>query len=286
MVDVLDDIDAWLLDQDGVLFHGNEPIEGSLDAVALLRAAGKRVAYITNNSGKTREDVAARLSSHGVPCTADEVLTSGHCAAQHLLDNSLRTAFVVGEPGLKAELRAAGIECNASPPGELFLDEVAFAALWREPCPQAVVVGLDHTFTMAKLQRASAFVQRGAVLIGTNPDAGDKCGVGLTPGAGALIAAVEVASDRSAIIVGKPQPAMLLQLLARHGLDARRVVMVGDRLDTDVRFGNAAGVKTCLVLTGVATAQDAAAAVGECRPDVVLPSLAHAVKQSLRRSIT
>lgn len=274
---------TFVLDQDGVLFHGEKPIAGALETVQRLRASGKRVFFVTNNSGKSRGDVAARLQARGVVGVhAEDVVTAGSAAAAYLRARSLTSAYVVGEPGLLEELAAAGVACSfeersASPT----LDDDAFQALFQCPRPDAVVVGLDSRLTYRKLATASAFVQRGAAFIGTNPDAGDRIGPGLAPGAGSLIAAVEAASGCKATVVGKPEPAIVTELLAEHGLSAASTLFVGDRLDTDVLCGAQAGCGTCLVLTGVATLAEAEAlAAGDRRrPDYVLSSLADLVVQ-------
>ena len=221
------------------------------------------------------------MTKAGVRAASTDVLTSAAAAADYLLSVLLpaqRKLFVVGEVGLVQELTDAGFLCARGPEGELALTEHAFAALFDATAPiyDAVVVGYDTAFTSAKLARASAAVQRGALLVGTNPDAGDACGAGIMPGAGPLIAAVENATGVRATVVGKPAPTLITQLLARHGLDPARTVMVGDRLDTDMAFGAAGGVSRCLVLSGVATEEQAAElhSTDPRRPTHMLSSLA------------
>ena len=257
------DFDNCLLDQDGVLWHGAQPIPGSLETVSRLQAAGKRVYFVTNNSTRTRVQVAERLSKAGVRASPADVLTSAAAAADYLLmalAPTQRSLFVVGETGLVQELQGAGFSCATAPDGEVALSEHAFASLFEAASPvyDAVVVGYDTAFTSAKLARASAAIQRGALLLGTNPDAGDACGKGIMPGTGPLIAALENATGVWAVVVGKPSATLILQLIAKHGLDPARTVMVGDRLDTDMAFGAAGGVARCLVLSGVATEEQAA----------------------------
>lgn len=276
-----DDFDAFLLDQDGVLWQGDASIPGVLETVARLQSAGKRVFFVTNNSTRTRAQVAARLTKAGVRACPSDVLTSGAAAADYLLATlpaEQRALFVVGEPGLVEELEGSGFTCTRGPDGEASLTEHAFAALFDAAAPTygAVVVGYDTQFTSAKLARASAAVQRGALLVGTNPDAGDACGAGIMPGTGPLIAAVECATGVRAVVVGKPAPTLITQLILRHGLDPARTVMVGDRLDTDMAFGAAGGVSRCLVLSGVATEAQAAQLLPNDpqRPTHMLASLA------------
>ena len=206
--------------------------------------------------------MADRLTKAGVTASPADVLTSAAAAADYLLfklQPEQRRLFVVGEAGLVQELVQAGFLVDRAPDGELTLAEHDFAELFGATAPayDAVVVGYDTSFTSAKLARASAAVQRGALLVGTNPDAGDSCGAGIMPGTGPLIAAVECATGVQAAVVGKPAPTLITQLLAKAKLDPARTVMVGDRLDTDMAFGAAGGVARCLVLSGVATEQQA-----------------------------
>ena len=278
----VDEVDTFILDQDGVLFHGTEAVPGALETVARLQGSGRRCFFVTNNSGRSRAAVAARLNAAGLRATADDVVTAGYAAAQHCLACLARTAYVVGEAGQVEELEQAGLTVSGGPAADdgASLTDADFAALFSSGHrPDAVVVGLDSHFTYRKLAMASAFVQMGALLIGTNPDAGDRIGSGLAPGAGALIAAVEIASGTRAVIVGKPSATLLTQLIKAHGLEPGRCVMVGDRLDTDIAFGSAGGVRTCLVLTGVATLREAEEVpLGDARrPDCVLGSLADIV---------
>jgi len=273
--------DAFILDQDGVLFHGSNPVPGSLQCVSRLKALGKQVVYVTNNSGKSRTAVAARLAAHGVPAVKDDVLTAGWAAAGYLQSVGASTCYCVGEAGLVEELTEAGLHVVRDVSTTVSLPDAELGELLQahHTRPDAVVVGLDSHFTYRKLAIAAAYVQMGSAFVGTNPDAGDRIGAGLAPGAGAMIAAVETVSGRKATVVGKPSPTMIEHLLKQHGLDPSRTVMVGDRLDTDIAFGHAGGVKTCLVLTGVATMHEAEqlSAGHPSRPDFIMPSLSDVV---------
>lgn len=269
---------TFLLDQDGVLFTGEKPIPGALEAVRRLQAGGAACYFITNNSGKSRAAVAARLEQQGVACSAADVVTAGSATGAYLNAQRLRSAYVIGEAGLREELAEAGCACWP-PTTDSLLSNEEFAELFSAdaPVPDAVVVGLCSSFTYRHLATASAYVQRGARLVGTNPDAADRVGPGLAPGAGALIAAVEVASGcKASVIVGKPNPDILTSLLSSRGLDASRALFVGDRLDTDMLCGRNAGVRTLLVLTGVNSREEAEALDSRDprAPDYILPSLA------------
>lgn len=271
--------DNYLFDVDGVLLHGTKPVAGALEQVARLQAAGKRCVFVTNNSTRSRATIAAGLTAAGVPAQDEDVVSSASAAAAHLaavLPGC--TAFVIGEAGLQEELALSGITCVSLPDSHSpRLPEAEFRALFQQPPLAAVVCGLDSAFTSAKLATAAAHLQRGALFIGTNPDAGDRVhDAGLTPGCGALLASLEVAGGVRAHVVGKPAPQLIEQLVARYQLDRSRTVMVGDRLDTDMAFACAGGIASCLVLTGVASEAEAAAlpAGHPQRPTFLMPAVA------------
>ncbi|SRR5712691_9989008 len=238
-----DRYDAFLFDLDGVLYRGTEPTPGAADALARLRDAGKRLAFVTNNSSKTPQDVAEHLRSVGVPAEEAEVETSSMVTAALLVERGVTTAFVVGELGLRSALQERGIELLDGEPQ------------WAD----AVVVGWDRSADYAKLRTASLLVQRGAAFMATNADASFPAPDGRWPGAGALLASIETTTGKRAEVIGKPQPPILLAALARAG--GGRPLLVGDRLDTDIAGAAALGWDSMLVLTGISTAAEAAVAV-------------------------
>lgn len=276
-----DKFQCLLLDCDGVLWSGAEPIAGSAEAMQALKAAGKKFALVTNASAKTRAAVARRATETvGVTITAADVVTSGSVAAAALASRSITSAYVIGAPGLHEELRLAGISIVSLELPDSF-DESALRRLACDaPEVGAVVVGHDEAFSYNKLALACMLLQLrdSCLLLGTNPDVGnrDKAGY-LVPEAGALIAAVEAVTGRKALVTGKPSPLLIQHLLEKHKLAPNEVLMVGDRLDTDIAFGAAGGVETCLVLTGVSTADEAAALPADRRPSHVRASLEQVV---------
>jgi glycerol 3-phosphatase-2 len=235
---IADDHDAFLFDLDGVLYRGDQPIPAAAGAVTRLRRSGKRLAFVTNNSSRTPESVAARLGTVGIPAVADEVETSAMATAELLGDRAVRTAFVVGEDGVRRALADAGIALVAA----------------EDAVPDVVVVGWDRAADYAKLAAASLFVQRGAKLVATNADASFPAPEGLLPGAGALLAAIATTTGAIAEVVGKPHAPLLRAALARAG--GGRPLVIGDRIDTDVEGANALGWHSLLVLTGVTTRAD------------------------------
>jgi HAD superfamily hydrolase (TIGR01457 family) len=234
-----DPYDAILLDLDGVLYRWPEPIPGAGVAVAALRRAGKRVAFVTNNSSRTPEQVADRLREVGVEATADEVVTSALATASFLSDRGVRTAFVVGEDGIRKALADVGI--RSAHAGDETVD--------------AVVVGFDRSADYTKLRDAAVFVERGAALVATNPDPSFPAPNGEAwPGAGALLAAIETTSGVKGEAVGKPEPELLRH--AREAAGGGRPLVVGDRLDTDIAGADRLGWDSALVLSGASSRAD------------------------------
>lgn len=239
---IADGYDAFLLDLDGVLYRGDQPIAHAAASVEALRGLGKRVAFVTNNSSRTPEAVVAHLASVGVVADVAEVETSGLTTASALAGRGVTTALVVGEDGLRTALRAAGIS-------EVGPDQV----------PDAVVVGWDRTITYETLRAASIAVQRGAALVASNADASYPAPDGLTwPGAGAIVAALEAATERPAEVFGKPNAPILQAALARAG--GGRALVIGDRVGTDIEGARRLRWDSMLVLTGISSRQDLKAA--------------------------
>jgi HAD superfamily hydrolase (TIGR01457 family) len=235
-----DPYDAILLDLDGVLYRWPEPIEGAPEAVRTLRAAGKGLAFVTNNSSRTPEQVAERLASVGVEADPGEVVTSALATATMLRERGIRSAFVIGEDGLRTALVDAGVRVVET----------------RGDGPvDAVVIGFDRSADYPKLRDASVLVEEGAVLVASNPDPSFPAPDGEAwPGAGALLAAVETTTGARAEVVGKPEAPILRRALASAGGD--RPLVVGDRLDTDIAGAVRLGWDSALVLTGSARRSD------------------------------
>jgi HAD superfamily hydrolase (TIGR01457 family) len=255
---IADDYDAFLLDLDGVLYRGDQPIDGAADVVARLRSLGKRLAFVTNNASRTPQAVAAHLASVGIHAEPDQVETSALTTAAALEERSVGRVTMIGEEGLHSALTSAGIEVVAP-----------------DADPEAVVVGWDRRVTYDDLRHASLAVQRGATLLACNNDASFPAPGGYTwPGAGAIVAAVEVATGVRAEVFGKPNPPILRAALDRAG--GGRPLVVGDRLETDIDGAANAGWDSALVLTGISTRADAEAAARP--PTYVLDDLSGVLK--------
>ena len=227
--------DQFILDLDGSVWIGEEPTPRAVEAVEALRDGGKEIAFATNDPRSATEDYVARLWKIGIRASLRDVVTVGG-AVQHLLaeTRSGRTAFVIGTEALRRHVTDAGLKL-------LNGTDLASRA-------EVVVVGGTEQLTYEDLRVASLAARRGADLLATARDPTYPQPDGLWPGTGAILAAVEVASERTAEIVGKPQPQLLLTALDRLG--EGRTLVVGDRIDTDLAAAAAARLDAALVLSG------------------------------------
>jgi len=251
---------AFLIDMDGVVWRGSEVIYEAIETVNVLLDIGKYVAFITNNSTRSRADYVKRLNLIGVNVRPEQVITSGYATALFVSHNlSLKEVYVIGEEGLIKELEDAGIHVVGD--AEVLLSHV-----------EAVVVGLDRQLTYAKLATALKALHRGAIFIATNEDSTLPTERGLMPGAGAIVAALACASGkRPDYVIGKPNRWIFDVALERLGVKRHEVLVIGDRLDTDVMGAYNAGMDSALVLTGVAKPPDIRSA--RLKPRYVLSTL-------------
>ncbi|HWG74357.1 MAG TPA: HAD-IIA family hydrolase [Acidimicrobiales bacterium] len=246
----------WLLDLDGVVWLTGRPIPGSADAVARLRSAGDRVAFLTNNSGPTLDEYVKMLGDAGIEAEAGEMVTSANAAASMLAPGS--TAAVVGDAGIDEALAEQGVEVVRAADG-----------------PDAVVVGRSVALDYNELAAAATAIRAGARFVATNADATFPTPDGLLPGAGAMVAFLQAASGREPEVAGKPNQPVADLVASRYGhVD----VVVGDRPDTDGRFAHLVGSRFVLVLTGVTSKSDLPV---EPEPDTVSDDLAAAVSTLL-----
>ncbi|MBK1828658.1 HAD-IIA family hydrolase [Haloferula rosea] len=246
---------GFLLDMDGVIYRGNQLVPGADHFIARLREEGHPFLFLTNNSQRTRRDVALKLSRLGIPATDSDVFTCAMATARFLATQRPGgTAFVVGENGLANALHKNGFTVAD--------DEVDF-----------VVVGEGRVINFEMLEHAARLVEQGARLIATNMDTRCPTESGVRPGCGAIVAMIEKATGRQAFSVGKPSPVMMRE--ARKELDLRteEVVMIGDTMYTDVLGGVQMGYKTVLVLSGHTSREEISDYA--YRPDYVAESVAH-----------
>ena len=256
-----------IFDLDGVIYRGERAIEGAVELVADLRAAGMALRFATNNSTVDRGAYVARLGRLGIAATRDEVVTSTSATIEHLARHApdVRSVLVVGERGIVEELAAAGYE--AVPAADAAPDAYAGGPLERGY--DALVVGLDTSFDYRRLAAANSAVRAGSRFVATNADALYPTTEGFLPGAGTMVAAIAVGSGAEPEVIGKPQPAMFIAALEGSGVSPDQAVVVGDNPEADMVAARRAGIRSILVLTGVADAERAATLSGERRPDAI-----------------
>jgi NagD protein len=251
------------LDMDGTIYKGGTLFDCTLPFLAQLRALGIEYSFLTNNPSKSAQDYLAHLRKIGVPAQPEQLYTSALATIDFLRNHrpELRRLFVLGTPSMLGEFAASGFTLTADDPNDV---------------PDAVVVGFDLTLTYSRLCRAAWWISRGKPSFATNPDRvcpTDQPNVLVD--CGSICAALQTAVGRPLDqVFGKPDPSMLDGIRRRHGLRPEQIAMVGDRIYTDVMMAIRAQAFGVLVLTGEATAQEAADTEAEAAPDLVVPSIA------------
>lgn len=258
-------IRGLIIDMDGVLWRVNDPIGDLPGIFTQIRRLGLKLVLATNNGTRTPQQYIEKLVSFGVQLDLDEVVNSSVAAAGYLKKRFPQggPVCIVGEEGLRLALDAAGFRETSEP-------------------PLAVVAGMDRTISYQKLARASAFVRQGALLLATNTDATFPTPQGLMPGAGTIIAALETACQQQAVVAGKPSPALYQTCMERMGTSPSETLVIGDRLETDIKGGQDLGCPTALVLTGVTTPEQAA--LWSPSPDWIEADLTAVIKRLERES--
>lgn len=245
---------GYLIDMDGVVYRGAELIPGADRFIGQLLEQDIPFLFVTNNSQRTRRDVATRLQRMGIPASEQHVFTCAMATARFLAwQRPKGTAYVIGEGGLLQALHHNG-----------------YAIVDTDP--DYVVVGEGKAFTPEILEHAVQLIHDGAKLVATNPDPNCPTASGIRPGCGAFLALLEAATGAMSFSVGKPSPVMLRMAREQIGLQPADVVMIGDTMETDVLGGVQAGFRTALVLTGSTEPDDLSRY--PYQPDVVLDSVA------------
>jgi 5'-nucleotidase len=233
------EIHSWLMDMDGVLVHEERAIPGADRFLAALRERGRRFLVLTNNSIYTRRDLAARLRTSGLDVPEESIWTSALATARFLEDQRPGgSAFAIGEAGLTTALHQAGYTLT-------------------ERDPDYVVLGETRTYSFEQITRAIRLIGAGARFIATNPDPTGPAPDGPLPATGSVAALVSRATGVEPYYVGKPNPLMMRSALNAIEAHSETTAMIGDRMDTDVVSGLEAGLHTILVLSGVATRDEA-----------------------------
>lgn len=226
---------GYLIDMDGVLYHGEQLLDGARDFVTWLEKNDKRYLFFTNASSFTPLGLRQRLARMGLDIDESKFYTSALATAKFLDSQAPGcTAYVIGDVGLTSALLDVGISMN-------------------DVDPDYVVVGETRDYNYDNITRAIAFVKNGARLIGAHPDMTSPSENGLIPAARALVAPIELSTDRKAYFIGKPNALMMRTGLTMLGVHSSEAAIIGDRMDTDIIAGIETGLTAVLVLTGVTT---------------------------------
>jgi 4-nitrophenyl phosphatase len=234
-------IEAVVMDMDGVLWRGDEPLPGITEIFEWLNEHQIPYALATNNSSKTQRDYVNKLERMGVAGVPEDRIVTAATATAAYMQTRYRPGtcvHVLGMDGLRIALADAGFD------------------VYCEDEPEVVVAGIDFTLTYESLRQAALYIRAGADFVGTNPDRTFPTPDGLVPGAGSLIAALETATDQQAFIVGKPNRPMFETALRALKTRPEQTLMIGDRLNTDILGAQQVGLKTVLLFTGVTSQAD------------------------------
>ena len=233
-----------LLDMDGVLWRGSKPVLNIKHLFDAIQALSLKPYCVTNNAARTVSYHLEKLEGFGVSLDPSQIITSAEATAAFLLEKFPQQGvlFVIGETGLQTALQEKGFR------------------LTKDASDQdvtAVVVGLDRSLTYGDLALAGKYIRDGALFVGTNPDLTFPTPNGQVPGAGTIIKAVEVSSGVEPLMIGKPFPTLYREALSRSNSSAEETLMIGDRLETDILGAQQLGIRTGLVLSGIATQEQA-----------------------------
>ena len=273
--------DYFILDADGVIWEADKEIGNSANALKYLFDHKKSVFIVTNNSHKSRAEFVEKtrkVLGIDVPfhCWYNSSRTSAiYLKAKHPLTKSI---YVVGGNGIFEELAAVGFTNVRGI--EDSLKKYEETSFWthdyhKENAPDCVIAGIDPGFNYFKLTYAANCVRNGATFIATNRDTGIKTGKYLMPGAGSIVAAIEKASSISPVTIGKPNVYSLNSIMLENAIpesDRGKMIMIGDRLETDILFAKNCGIKSCLVLTGVSD-REMAVKLGSNAPDYIMSQI-------------
>ncbi|PPD23667.1 MAG: haloacid dehalogenase [Methylobacter sp.] len=247
MQHILKKFEAFIIDMDGVLWHGDNPQPGLKVFFETLRRNHKKFILATNNASHTSAQYLSKLAHFGIQIDINQIITSGMATASYLserYDPALTRIFVVGEAGLEQPLLDAGFKLT-----EIYQVQDHNRA-------DIVVCGKDETLTWHKLATATLNINAGAEFYATNADSTLPTERGVILGNGAILAALETATGVKPMVIGKPEPVMYQQALKVLGSSADRTLAIGDRLETDILGAHRAGLKSILVLSGISSQSD------------------------------
>ena len=230
-----------LVDLDGVVYRGADPVPGVAALLADRAARGDDVVYVTNNSMHYRADYVTRLAAMGAPVSADRVVSSARATALYVRDHEhgIRRVLVLGAGGLEHELRDVGLDVVTAASAATRMAQEGLDGWAAAGQPDAVVTGLDPNLTYLRLAAASDCIRAGARFIATNRDPVYPTERGLRPGAGSIAAALEASSGVTPLSIGKPSPHLLELAAEAVGRDPREAIMIGDGIETDLTAARA-----------------------------------------------
>ena len=224
---------GFICDMDGVIYHGNKILDGVKEFIEWLNKENKEYLFLTNSPERTPLELSRKLSRMGLEVTEDHFYTSALATAKFIktqMENA--SAYVIGEGGLMNALYDAGIYMN-------------------DVNPDYVIIGETRTYNFEKIEKAVHLVNKGARLIGANPDETGPTEAGIVPATGALIAPIEIATGKRAYFIGKPNPFIIRHAMRKLNTHSVDTVIIGDRMDTDILSGIESSIDTVLVLSGV-----------------------------------
>ena len=226
---------GFICDMDGVIYHGNKLLDGVKEFVEWLSQNNKSNLFLTNSSERSPRELSQKLERLGLSVSEDHFYTSAMATASFLhSQNPNGSAFVIGEAGLINAIYGAGFSMN-------------------DVDPDYVVVGETSSYSYNKIEKAIRLVLKGAKLIGTNPDVTGPTEKGIAPATKALIAPIELSTEKHAYFVGKPNPLMMRHAIKHLGVSREDAAIIGDRMDTDIIAGIESEIDTVLVLSGIST---------------------------------
>ncbi len=253
-------MDGYIFDMDGVIWDGERGIPHAADTINQIMELGKRVVFVTNNARRSRDSYVRRLARFGIKTSKKYVITSSHAAAMYILKrNGKSRVYAMGTKDLRSEIKEVG--------HRIVRKKADF-----------VVAGLDLNLNYRKMAIAVENLLDGAKLVACAPDLTYLEGGRIWPGTGAFVKALEAASGKRGIVVGKPHREIMDIGIEILGVERGRCIIVGDKVNTDIAAGKNAGIKTALVLTGETTETGGRALKGRYKPDYVLENLQELLK--------
>src|SRR5687768_16218469 len=257
-----------LVDLDGVVYRGADPVPGVARVLADRAARGDDVVYVTNNSMHYRADYVTRLAAMGAPITADTVVSSARATALHLVTHEagIRRVLVLGAGGLERELRDVGLEVVTAGHAATRMHQEGIDGWTAAGAPDAVVTGLDPNLTYLRLAAAADCIRAGARFIATNRDPVYPTERGLRPGAGALSAALEATTGITPLSIGKPEPHLFESAADAVRRAPAEAIVIGDAIGTDLAGARAVGARCVMMLTGITTREQLDALPPDERP--------------------